>query len=83
MHWSSKRQSRFSLLVVETQQPRNPSRWENSLVLNIELKMHATNKVLIGQNYVGAPSASLNIMSRVRLLLLFPILLADESVHFD
>jgi DNA-binding transcriptional ArsR family regulator len=34
----------------------------NSLVLNIELKMHATNKVLIGQNYVGDASASLNIM---------------------
>ena len=34
----------------------------NSLVLNIELKMHSTNKVLIGQDYVGDASVLLNIM---------------------
>lgn|SRR5487761_59192 len=34
----------------------------NSLVMNIELKMHATNTVLVGRDYVGDASAPLNIM---------------------
>lgn len=34
----------------------------NSLVLNIELKMHQTNRILIGQDYLGDASVSLKIM---------------------
>jgi len=34
----------------------------NSMILNIELKMHQTNKILVGKDYVGDASVSLNIM---------------------
>jgi hypothetical protein len=32
------------------------------MIQNIELKMHQTNKILVGQDYVGDAPASLNIM---------------------
>jgi DNA-binding transcriptional ArsR family regulator len=46
--------TRSSNLAVESE--------NNSLVLNIELMLHATNKIMIGQDYVGEASVPLNIM---------------------
>lgn len=41
----------------------------NSVVLNIELKLHSTNSFLIGQEYVGDASVALNIMPNGQVIL--------------